>query len=56
MDIFQPTFQRRAPIDDTQVLQVIIETSQKINDHTVLVQFFVYFSLRFFLFVNLFFF
>lgn len=35
MAIFQPTFERKAPIDDTLQLQIIIETSQKIHDHTV---------------------
>ncbi|KAJ6636402.1 PX domain-containing protein kinase-like protein, partial [Pseudolycoriella hygida] len=34
MAIFQPTFQRKTPIDDTQHITITIETSQKINDHT----------------------
>lgn len=35
MAIFQPTFQRKTIIDDTQNLTITIETSQKIDDHTV---------------------
>lgn len=56
MAIFQTTFQRRTPIDDTQHISITIETSQTINDHTVMIhtkssEFFICFYYVFILFI-----